>query len=112
MYEAEDVRLLADAALDFWLTAGRFNEAFEQRLAEFMGLKHALMINSGSSALLAAFSALTSSWVQESGRTTRRRGYYRGDGFSCHGQPDSDLPVGPGLRGHADPNLQHRPRPA
>jgi CDP-4-dehydro-6-deoxyglucose reductase, E1 len=51
---------MIDAALDAWLTTGRFNDAFEKRLADFVGVKHALTVNSGSSANLVAFSTLTS----------------------------------------------------
>jgi CDP-6-deoxy-D-xylo-4-hexulose-3-dehydrase len=51
---------LVEAALDGWLTTGRFNDAFERRLAVFLGVKHALTTNSGSSANLLAVSALTS----------------------------------------------------
>jgi len=51
---------MVEASLDGWLTTGRFNEAFERRLAEFLGVKHVLTTNSGSSANLLAFSALTS----------------------------------------------------
>jgi len=57
---AEELRNLVDAALDGWLTTGRFNSAFETSLAEFVGVKHAITVNSGSSANLVAFSALTS----------------------------------------------------
>ncbi|MCG4499136.1 DegT/DnrJ/EryC1/StrS family aminotransferase, partial [[Clostridium] innocuum] len=45
---------------DFWLTTGRYNDAFEKRLAARVGASHALTVNSGSSANLVAFSALTS----------------------------------------------------
>jgi CDP-6-deoxy-D-xylo-4-hexulose-3-dehydrase len=51
---------LADSALDFWLTTGRFNAAFELRLRRFLGVQHALTCNSGSSANLLAVSALCS----------------------------------------------------
>ncbi len=51
---------MIDAALDAWLTTGRFNDAFEARLARFVGVDHALTVNSGSSANLVAFSTLTS----------------------------------------------------
>ncbi|MFN3622672.1 MAG: lipopolysaccharide biosynthesis protein RfbH [Hyphomicrobium sp.] len=57
---APEMRSLVDASLDLWLTTGRFNAAFESRLGEFLGLKHVLTVNSGSSANLVAFSALTS----------------------------------------------------
>lgn len=53
-------QLMVEASLDAWLTAGRFNEEFERKLAEFLGVKHAMSVNSGSSANLVAFSALTS----------------------------------------------------
>jgi CDP-6-deoxy-D-xylo-4-hexulose-3-dehydrase len=55
-----DMRNLVDSSLDMWLTAGRFSDAFESRFAEFFGTRYALLVNSGSSANLAAFSALTS----------------------------------------------------
>jgi len=51
---------MVDASLDGWLTTGRFNAAFEARLAQFIGVKHLITVNSGSSANLVAFSALTS----------------------------------------------------
>lgn len=51
---------MVEASLDGWLTTGRFNEAFEKKLAEFIGLKYAFTTNSGSSANLLAFFALTS----------------------------------------------------
>jgi CDP-6-deoxy-D-xylo-4-hexulose-3-dehydrase len=51
---------MIDASLDMWLTTGRFNEEFEKKLAQFLGIKYALTVNSGSSANLLAISALTS----------------------------------------------------
>ncbi|MDX2218406.1 MAG: lipopolysaccharide biosynthesis protein RfbH [Burkholderiales bacterium] len=57
---SEEICNMVDAALDGWLTTGRFNEAFEAGLAKFLGVKHVLTTNSGSSANLLAFSALTS----------------------------------------------------
>ena len=55
-----ELQNMVEASLDGWLTTGRFNDAFEKRLTEFLGVKHALTTNSGSSANLLAFSALTS----------------------------------------------------
>ncbi len=52
--------LMVEASLDAWLTTGRFNAAFEAKLAKWLGVKHVSTVNSGSSANLAAFSALTS----------------------------------------------------
>lgn len=57
---APELRNMVDAALDGWLTTGRFNDAFEQRLAKYLGVKHLITTNSGSSANLVAFSTLTS----------------------------------------------------
>jgi CDP-6-deoxy-D-xylo-4-hexulose-3-dehydrase len=51
---------MVDAALDGWLTTGRFNTQFEQQLAAFLGVNHLLTVNSGSSANLVAFNTLTS----------------------------------------------------
>ena len=57
-----DVELMymTDAVLDGWLTTGRFNTQFEAEMAKFLGIKHVLTTNSGSSANLLAFTALTS----------------------------------------------------
>ncbi len=59
--DESDLVNLVDASLDMWLTAGRFAEKFEAEFAKFMGKKFCLAVNSGSSANLVAFSALTSS---------------------------------------------------
>ncbi len=61
----EELELMIEASLDGWLTAGRFNEQFEKKLANFLGVKHLLTTNSGSSANLLAFSALTSSLLKD-----------------------------------------------
>ena len=58
--DAKELQLMVEAALDGWLTTGRFNDEFEQRLAHFLGVKHLITVNSGSSANLIAFSTLTS----------------------------------------------------
>lgn len=58
---AKELQLMVDASLDGWLTTGRFNALFEERLAKFLGIKHLITVNSGSSANLVAFSTLTSS---------------------------------------------------
>jgi CDP-6-deoxy-D-xylo-4-hexulose-3-dehydrase len=60
-----EFRLLVDAALDGWLTTGRFNEEFEAKLAAFIGVRHVMTVNSGSSANLVALSALTSPLLGE-----------------------------------------------
>jgi CDP-6-deoxy-D-xylo-4-hexulose-3-dehydrase len=56
----EELKLMVEASLDGWLTTGRFNEQFEKKLAQFIGVKHLITVNSGSSANLVAFNALTS----------------------------------------------------
>ncbi|MFA5930185.1 MAG: lipopolysaccharide biosynthesis protein RfbH [Candidatus Micrarchaeia archaeon] len=60
VYGEEELVALVDSSLDFWLTAGRFADQFESGLAKYIGAKHALFVNSGSSANLVAASALTS----------------------------------------------------
>lgn len=57
---ALELQYMTEAALDGWLTTGRFNDAFEQQLAQFLGVNHVLTTNSGSSANLLALAALTS----------------------------------------------------
>jgi CDP-6-deoxy-D-xylo-4-hexulose-3-dehydrase len=58
---ATELKNMVDASLDGWLTTGRFNAIFEERLANYLGVKHVITVNSGSSANLVAFSTLTSS---------------------------------------------------
>lgn len=65
VFDAFEVQSLVDSALDFWLTTGRFAESFQKEFAHFFGLRHAILVNSGSSANLAALSALTSSRLGE-----------------------------------------------
>lgn len=60
IYDECEIISLIDASLDFWLTHGRYTEQFEKDLAAFLGVKHCLLTNSGSSANLLAISALTS----------------------------------------------------
>lgn len=60
IYDAEEMINLVDASLEFWLTSGHYVQEFESGLADFLGVKHCSLINSGSSANLCAFMALTS----------------------------------------------------
>jgi CDP-6-deoxy-D-xylo-4-hexulose-3-dehydrase len=55
-----EIKMMIESALDGWLTAGRFNSEFEKNLQKFLGVKHVLTVNSGSSANLVAFNTLTS----------------------------------------------------
>ncbi|PRY98659.1 CDP-6-deoxy-D-xylo-4-hexulose-3-dehydrase [Jezberella montanilacus] len=60
LIDGSEIKNMVDAALDGWLTTGRFNELFQNRLAAYIGVKHLLTVNSGSSANLIGFSTLTS----------------------------------------------------
>lgn len=65
VYDEQEMCNLADAALDFWLTGGRYTEEFEQKFAEYLGIRFCSLVNSGSSANLIAFMALTSPLLGE-----------------------------------------------
>ncbi|MEL1136126.1 lipopolysaccharide biosynthesis protein RfbH [Desulfitobacterium sp. THU1] len=60
VYDEKEILNLIDASLEFWLTSGRYTKRFEERLAIFLGIKYCYTCNSGSSANLLAFMALTS----------------------------------------------------
>lgn len=60
VFDAAELQYLVDSSLDFWLTAGRFAKKFEHEFARFFGLRHAILVNSGSSANLLALACLTS----------------------------------------------------
>ncbi|MGN6358161.1 MAG: lipopolysaccharide biosynthesis protein RfbH [Novosphingobium sp.] len=92
VYGEGDMRSLVDSALDFWLTTGRFNDAFEARLAQRMGVRFALTTNSGSSANLLALSSLTS---------TR---YVRGKALKAG---DEIITVATGFPTTVNPSLQY-----
>ena len=62
---AQELKYMVEASLDGWLTTGRFNAEFEKKLAAFIGVKHLITVNSGSSANLVAFNTLTSSKLGE-----------------------------------------------
>ena len=65
VYDEKEMVNLTDAALEFWLTAGRFTEEFEQKLGAYLGTRYVSLVNSGSSANLLAFMALTSPLLKE-----------------------------------------------
>lgn len=60
VYDSQEMVNLVDSALEFWLTSGRYTEQFEKNLAEYLGIRYCSLVNSGSSANLLAFMALTS----------------------------------------------------
>ena len=71
VFDEKEMCALTDAALDFWLTTGRFADSFEKEFASWIGVKYASLVNSGSSANLLAFMALT---APELGERQIRRG--------------------------------------
>jgi CDP-6-deoxy-D-xylo-4-hexulose-3-dehydrase len=85
------MRNLVDASLDMWLTTGRYNAVFEEKLAERLGVAHALTTNSGSSANLLALAALTSH-------------YHRGDALKAG---DEVITVATGFPTTVNPSLQY-----
>ncbi len=65
VYDEKEMENLVESALDFWLTAGRFTDEFEKKFGEYLGVPFVSLVNSGSSANLLAFMALTSSLLKE-----------------------------------------------
>lgn len=65
VYDREEMTNLVDSALEFWLTAGRYTDEFESEFAKYLKVKYCSLVNSGSSANLLAFMALTSPLLKE-----------------------------------------------
>lgn len=65
VYDSAEMVNLVDSSLEFWLTSGRYTDQFEKQLAEYLGVKYCSLVNSGSSANLNAFMALTSPLLGE-----------------------------------------------
>lgn len=65
VYDSKELMNLVDSALEFWLTSGRYTIEFEKKLAEYLNIKYCSLVNSGSSANLIAFMALTSPLLKE-----------------------------------------------
>jgi len=65
VYDKAEMMNLVDSSLEFWLTSGRYTDEFEKKLAEYLGVKFCSLVNSGSSANLNAFMALTSPLLKE-----------------------------------------------
>jgi CDP-4-dehydro-6-deoxyglucose reductase, E1 len=95
VYGATDMQNLVDSSLDFWLTTGRYNTAFEEKLAKRIGVAHALTTNSGSSANLLALSTLTSH-------------YFRGEALK---PGDEVITVATGFPTTVNPSLQYGLKP-
>ena len=88
VYDHEEMVNLVDSSLEFWLTAGRYTDQFEKEFAEFIGSKYCALVNSGSSANLLAFMALTSPLLKE-------RAVKRGDEIitTAAGFPTTAAPI-------------------
>jgi len=65
VFDEKEMQYLVDSSLDFWLTYGEYSKKFEKKLSEFLGVKWAFLVNSGSSANLLAFFALTSHLLED-----------------------------------------------
>lgn len=65
VYDSREMVNLVDSALEFWLTSGRYTEKFEKNLANYLGVKSCVLVNSGSSANLLAFMSLTSPLLKD-----------------------------------------------
>lgn len=65
VYDHDEMVNLVDSSLEFWLTSGRYTEEFEREFAKYLGIRHCALVNSGSSANLLAFMALTSPLLGE-----------------------------------------------
>lgn len=65
VYDSAEMCNLVDSALEFWLTTGKYTKKFEEKMAEYLGVKFCSLVNSGSSANLCAFMALTSPLLKE-----------------------------------------------
>ncbi|MBP1641190.1 MAG: Lipopolysaccharide biosynthesis protein rfbH [Bacteroidetes bacterium] len=65
VFDEQEIVNAVDASLDFWLTESRFSADFSEKIADFLGIKHVMLTNSGSSANLLAFTALTSEKLGE-----------------------------------------------
>jgi len=108
VFDEREIVNLVDSSLEFWLTTGPWAAKFEKRFAKINGLRHALLVNSGSSANLVALSCLTSTKL---GPKRLERGdevITLRDRFPDHGQPDHPERPGTGLRRRRRADLQPR----
>ena len=68
IFDERELLNLVDSSLEFWLTGGRYEQLFSEKLSEFLGVKHTILVNSGSSANLLALSSLTAPELEKIGR--------------------------------------------
>ena len=86
VFDADELVHLTEAALDFWLTTGRFALEFEEAFAAWCGFRHAMLVNSGSSATLLALTCLTAQELGDRASPPWRRGNHRGRRISHNRQ--------------------------
>lgn len=79
VYDKDDMKNLVDSSLEFWLTSGRFTDEFEKALPKYLGIKYCSLVNSGSSANLLAFLALTSSLLDNKENASGKKRVLPGD---------------------------------
>ena len=98
VFDENEMVNLVDSALEFWLTSGRYTVEFEKRLGEYLGIRYCSAVNSGSSANLLAFMALTSPFRRQANQKGRR-GDYGGGGLSDYGVAGRTIRRGSGFCG-------------
>ena len=98
VFDEQELQHLVDASLDFWLTTGRFAERFEREFARWMGVRHAILVNSGSSANLLGDRGPDRARAREACAETGRRGDHRRCRLPNDRQPDHPERARPGLR--------------
>ena len=108
VFDAEEMQHLVDAALDFWLTTGRFAERFEREFARWVGVRHAVLVNSGSSANLLALTALTADELGERALQPGDEVITAAAGFPTTVNPIIQNRLVPGLRRLYAANVQRR----
>ena len=112
VFDATELQFLVDSGLEFWLTAGRYAKAFERDFARFFGMRHAILVNSGSSANLVALSALTSPRLRDRQLRPGDEVITVAAGFPTTVNPIVQNGLDPGLRRRDAADLQHRRVPA
>ena len=110
--DAGDVSAVVESALDAWFTTGRFAEEFERKLARFVGVRCASLVNSGSSANLVALTALTSPKLGDRRLKPGDEVITVAAGFPNHDQSDHSEQAHSGLRGCDAADLRDRCEPA
>ena len=106
VFDEQELELLVDSSLDFWLTTGRFAEQFEREFANFVGVREAVLVNSGSSANLLALTCLTSAEIGRPAAKAGGRSHHRSRGLSDYSQSDRAERTGSRLCRYSAAHLQ------